>query len=275
MSTVVFLPSAGGGWLDPDTLRIGPGDVTRFETIGYPGWWRYIQKDFSVDALITELTVQIEAKVPCGPIRIIGQSVGAHFGYVAALRLQAKGREIAGLCAIDAFMVASAAPRQRWMARALARAILLLRTHRFDDLAQYLRTLTWRSLLRLGGDHLPGLLRRFCLSGKLPSILSVDPLFELELSMRLMLREVAPWLASMDRNPVTLNAPASLLRTRANLNYDDDWRRRCPEIKIVEIAGDHDTYFESQNFGILREAFIFATEDWRADKSLPRRGENF
>ena len=81
--------------------------------------------------------------------------------------------------------------------------------------------------------------------------------------MRLMLREVAPWLASLDRKPVALKAPAILLRTRSNLNYDDDWRRRCPGIKIIEIAGDHDLYFEPQNFGILRAAFVAATQDWR------------
>ena len=107
MSTIIFLPSAGGGWLDLNALRVGPGDVTRFETIGYPGWRRYIQKDFSADTLIAELAAQIEAKVPHGPIRIIGQSIGAHFGYAAALRLQAKGREITGFCAIDAFMIVS------------------------------------------------------------------------------------------------------------------------------------------------------------------------
>ena len=251
------MPSAGGGWLDPNALRVGPGDVTRFETIGYPGWRRYIQKDFSADTLIAELAAQIEAKVPHGPIRIIGQSVGAHFGYAAALRLQAKGREITGFCAIDAFMIVSAAPSRGWIARALARAIFLLRNCRFGELAQYLRSLFWRALFRLGGDHLPGLLQRFRLPG------SAGSLFELELSMRLMLREVAPWLASLDRKPVALNAPAILLRTRSNLNYDDDWRRRCPGIKIIEIAGDHDSYFEPQNFGILRAAFVAATQDWR------------
>jgi thioesterase domain-containing protein len=263
LSTVVFLPSAGGGWLDPGALRVGPGDATRFATIRYPGWQRYVQKDFSADALVSELTAQIEAKIPNGPIRIIGQSIGAHFGYAAALRLQAKGREVAGLCAIDAFMIASAAPSQGWMARAFGRAIFLLGNRRFGDLARYLRSLFYRALFRLGGDHLPRLLQRFRFSCNLPAVCSADPLFELELSMRLMLRETAPWLATLDRKPVALYAPVILLRTRLNVNFDDAWRRRCPAIKIIEIAGDHDSYFESQNFGILREAFIVATQDWR------------
>ena len=65
---VVVLPGASGGAPDPTLFRAGPDDVTRFETIGYPGWPRYAEDGFSAEALIADLATQITAKVPQGPI---------------------------------------------------------------------------------------------------------------------------------------------------------------------------------------------------------------
>jgi hypothetical protein len=83
--------------------------------------------------------------------------------------------------------------------------------------------------------------------------------------MRLLLREVAPWIASLDREPVQLNAPVMLLRTRLSAVDDSAWRRRCPNIEIIEIAGDHNTYFEPENADSFREAFAKGTSDWRGE----------
>jgi thioesterase domain-containing protein len=72
--------------------------------------------------------------------------------------------------------------------------------------------------------------------------------------MRLLLREAAPWIASLDRNPIALMAPTILLRTRLNASGDEAWRRRCPSIKIYEIPGGHHTLLEPENidhFGCL------------------------
>jgi thioesterase domain-containing protein len=109
-SSVLFLPGAGGGAPDLEVFREGVQDATRFEVIGYPGWKRYVADGFSAEALIAELAAQIVAKVPHGPIRIIGLSIGGHFGYAIGLHLQAMGREITGLCAIDSFMIESSEP---------------------------------------------------------------------------------------------------------------------------------------------------------------------
>ena len=46
------------------------------------------------------MSAEIDARIPYGPIRLVGLSMGGHFAYAAALRLQGMGREIAGFCAI-------------------------------------------------------------------------------------------------------------------------------------------------------------------------------
>jgi thioesterase domain-containing protein len=257
---VIFLSGAGGGAPDLEVLRDGSDDETRFEVIGYPGWPRYVANDFSAEVLIAELAAQIVAKVPLGPIRIIGLSIGGHFGYAIGLYLQARGREIAGLCAIDSFMITSSEPSAGWKGRALEQGFELLRKRRMGEFARFLRSRFWRALGRLAGGRLPGLLQRFSSS---VGLTSVDPLFEEELSMRLLVRETAPWIGSLDREPVVLKAPAILLRTRPTAGDDAAWRRRCPNVEIVEIPGQHHTLFEPENVGSLREAFVTATRGWR------------
>ena len=81
--------------------------------------------------------------------------------------------------------------------------------------------------------------------------------------MRLLVRTTAPWLASLDRQPEALDARAILLRTRLTASDDAAWRRRCPNIEIFEIPGQHHTLFEPENVAALHETFIAATRDWR------------
>ena len=164
---------------------------------------------------------------------------------------------------IDTFMIASSEPSAGWQGRYLTQGWNLLRKRRIGEFILLVRSLFWRALLRLARGRLPSLLRRFASSGRLPSVSAFDPLFEEELSMRLLIREVAPWIASLDRDPVALEAPAVLLRTRGTASDDAAWRRRCPGIKVIEIPGDHQRVFDPENIDSLREAFITATGDWR------------
>jgi len=260
---VIFLSGAGGGAVNLDVFKDGADDTTRFEVVGYPGWRRYVEDSFSADALIADLAAQIVAKIPRGPIRIIGLSIGGHFGYAIGLHLQATGREIAGLCAIDSFMITSSAPSAGWKSRALEQGFELLRERRLGEFVRFLRSKFWRGLVRLAGGRLPGLIQRFSSSGRLPSVSAVDPVFEEELSMRLLVRETAPWIGSLDRDPVPLRASAVLLRTGLTASDDEAWKRRCPDIAISEVPGQHHTLFEPDNVDALRRAFIAATRDWR------------
>jgi thioesterase domain-containing protein len=260
---VVFLSGAGGGAPDLDVLRAGSEDMTRFEVVEYPGWRRLLADAFSAEVLIADLAVEIAARVPQGPICIVGLSIGGHFGYSAALRLEAMGREIGGFCAIDTFMITSTKPSTGWSRRALAQGLGLLRRRRFGEFLLFLRSKFWRALIRLVGGRLPGLMRGLFFSGRSSALPGLDPIFEAELSMRLLIEAAAPWVASLDREPMALKAPAILLRTNLTAADDAAWRRRCPNIEIFEIPGQHHNLFEPENVGSLREAFVTATRGWR------------
>jgi pimeloyl-ACP methyl ester carboxylesterase len=261
--TVIVLPAANGGVPELTFFRTDQSDMTRFETIGYPGWQRYATEGFSAEKLIAELAAQIVMAVPDGPIRIVGISIGGHFGYATALHLKAMGREIAGFCAIDTFMVNSLEPSAGWRGRALARAVLLIRQRRLGEFFKFMRSKFWRALFRLAGRRLPNLLRNFAFSGRLPAFSSFDSMFEEELSLRLLIREVTPWIASLDRDPVALDAPTILLRVQRTAGDDDAWRRRCPHIAIHDVPGQHDTLFEPDYINAVRAVFITATREWR------------
>ena len=260
---VIVLPGAGGG--TPDLAMFGAGfeDATFFQTIAYPGWQRYVEPGFSADALVEELAAEIAVRVPEDPIRIVGISLGGHLGYATALRLQARGREIGGFCAVDTFMMSSSAASAGWINRALVLAVRLVRDQRFDEFGQFLRSRFWRALLRLWQSRITGLFRSYAASGKRFRLFALDPLLEKELSMRLLIQHAAPFVASLDRDLRPLDAPTILLRTEFTGRDDAAWRRRCPHIKIVQVPGDHQTLFEQAGIGLLREAFVTATKDWR------------
>lgn len=270
-SPVIVLPGANGRTPDLGIFCSGSADLIRIEAIGYPGWQRYIANDFSAEVLIEDLAEQIANQVPLGPIRIIGISIGGHFGYAAALRLQSNGREIAGFCAIDTFMIDSSEPSAGWKAHALARGLELIRQRDIKELVSFLRSRFWRALFRLSRDRLRNLLRLVSSSDRLSTVLAFDRIFEEELSMRLLIREVAPWIGSLDRKPVALNAPAVLLRTAEAARDDEAWRRRCPNIEIVEIPGKHHTTFDTENVSALRDAFITATRGWNTPAAAQGR----
>src|SRR5579871_6271750 len=234
-----------GAGAEPPDLDIFSSESSRIEVIRYPGWKRYIDEGFSPEVFIEELATEIQGKIPCGPLGIIGSSIGAHFGYASALRLQASGRQIAGFCAIDSFMAVSSEPSRGWKSRAFAEAWNLLTSFKAREFARFLRSKSWRALCRLSGDRLPWILQ--CFANRLPGAISYDRILEQELSMRLLIRQTATSIASLDLDPVPLQTPAALLRTAHVATDDAAWRRRCPKIKIFEIPGEHRTIYESQN----------------------------
>jgi thioesterase domain-containing protein len=259
---VIFLPAAGGEIHDLEAFTLPQASAPRVEAIRYPGWQRYAEPGFSAESLIQELAAQIATKVPNGPIHMVGVSLGGHLGYAIALRLQKMGRDVAGLCAVDSFMVVSSEPSAGWQRRALAEGLGLLRKRRFRDFIRFGRARFWRLVIRASGGRAAKLLgrmvpRRSSLPGSDP-----NPVFESELSMRMLIRETAPWLASLDREPVALHVPVALLRTHATSGDDAAWRRRCPNIQIYEVIGAHHTLFYPENMGSFREAFTTATREW-------------
>jgi thioesterase domain-containing protein len=267
--TVVLFPGGGAGWagwsLDgafivlDELFKERKEDSIRFEPIQYPDSRRFLAGSFSADVFVSGLVEQIVAKVPHGRVWIVGCSLGGHFAYASALRLEAIGREIAGFCVIDAYMMTSAKPRPGWKKRHLEEALQLLHNWRFRELPTFVRRRFWRVQLRL----LPALLRIFAGSERGRALAALDPVLEHELNMRVFFHEVAPWVGSLDRDPVAMNAPAAHLRTQETAGDDPAWRRRCPNIEIIQIDGDHATLFNPENGASFRKAFVAATHNWR------------
>jgi hypothetical protein len=148
-----------------------------------------------------------------------------------------------------------------WKSRALAEGLELLRGRRFREFTRFVRSRFWRGLFRLAGGRLSSLLQRFS-SGRRPSVPAFDPIFEKELRVRLLIQTVAPWIASLDREPAPLKAPAILIRARMTASDDAARRRRCPNIEIFEIPGQHSTLFAAENIASFRKAFLTAARCW-------------
>jgi len=255
--TVVFLPGAGN---HPPDLELFKSElVDSIVPLSYPNWQRFTSEQLSAAGLVRDLAAQVRTKAPDGPICIVGHSLGGHLGYAIGLQLQAEGRQIAGFCAIDSFMVSSVAPHKDWKQKAATRAWELLKSGRFSELALFFREKFWRLVIRLFVERRPQMLNRMSGAGKgAPA----DPVLENELSMRILLREMAPWIGSLDDHPRALEVPALLLRTGETMANDEVWKRRCPEIKIREVPGHHHSLFDAGNVRELQTAFHRSISSW-------------
>ncbi len=263
MPVLIVLPGAGNNAPDPALFRGASADATRVEIVRYPGWRRYVENGYSAEALVRDLAREITTRAGGDPIRIVGMSIGGHLGYAAARYLEGAGRPVEGLCAVDAFMVSSAALRPGWARRMFGWGADLLRKRRARDFMQYVRSLFWRGVFRSTGDRLAGLCRSLASHRALESLLCADQVFERELGMRLLVRLVNPWMATLDVAPTSLKAPAILLRTGSAALHDVTWQKRCPLLQIFEIPGDHNSTFEPENAGSFHQVFLTATSHWR------------
>jgi thioesterase domain-containing protein len=234
---------------------MGFGGSTRFQRISYPSWRWYTDHDPSLAALVDELVRQIEITVPEGPIAILGFSIGGHFGYLTALKLQEARRQITAFCAVDALRVHSAAASPGWLGRAAKKCMGLISKRQFADLLIVFRSRFWRTLLRLCQGRLLTIARAVDAAGVLKILFHTDPLLVDELKMRLLIQTTAPGLAAIDSEPQALATPTILLRTATGNKSDEYWSRRCPTLYVCEVPGDHETMLEQQNWEAAVQLF--------------------
>jgi thioesterase domain-containing protein len=255
-----MLSGAGGGAFDVRAFAQDPSEAERFIPVLYPGWRRYAAAGFGAEDLVRDLADEIAGWG--ARVAILGVSLGGHLGYAVALRLKSLGVEVAGLCVVDSFAIASSAVRPGSAGRHFAR-LRSLAGGGAGGLWRHGRSLFWRALLRMAGDRVAPSLQRWGDSGLLRAVFALDPALEQELSMRLLMRATAPWLVEIDRVPHPLRLRAAHLRTATAAESDGLWRARCPGIDIVEIPGGHDDLLNPGNYAGIRRAFASATGDWR------------
>jgi len=258
---IAVFSGAGGGVPDLRAFLAAPAAVSRFVPVVYPGWRRYTDDGFTAEALIRDLANEIAGWRE--RVAILGVSLGGHIGYAVALQLQNLGIEVVGLCAIDSFVFSSAAVRPGSTGRHVARLRALARRGSLGSLWLLARSLFWRALIRMAGGQVVPWVSRWRNKSWFKAVLAVDPLFQRELSMRLLLRAMTSWLAHLDHDPRPLVAPAAHLRTARPTDDDRAWRVRCPNIEIVGIPGNHDSLLDPENFDAMRQAFALATRSWR------------
>jgi thioesterase domain-containing protein len=262
----VYIPGSGGGAPDLTALQ-SASDAIAFEVIKYPDWRRYIDPKYSAEMLISELSAEIEKRIPGGPLRIVGLSLGGHFAYLIALHLQDRGRQIDAVCAIDSFIVSTDQATPGWQRRAFAEFFESLRKFRLTEMVLFGRSRIWRAMLRMIGGKLPLVLSGVSRFSWLSNLLEDNTVLKQELAMRMLMRLVAPWLATIDDNPRSLAVPVALVRTESTASSDSAWRARCPNLRIFEVQGLHHTLFDPENGGALRDAFFVATQAHRTSNA--------
>jgi thioesterase domain-containing protein len=256
---IIVLPGASGHAPDCTPFCADASDRDRFFSLRYPTWKTHVDAGLTAETLVEGLAAEIMERVPRRPVILLGHSIGGHFAYAIALRLEGLGHAVAGLCIIDAGTI-TAARSAHWKARLASRAADLVRRGQPGALALLPRQLAWRGLFRLAGDRLPVLAQRY--ATPLHWIGVIDSTFAEELSMRLLIRITATSMRSLDDHSAILRAPAVLLRTGVTASHDDIWRHRCPDVRIIDIPGNHETLYEAENAAALRAAFLAATADW-------------
>ena len=70
------------------------------------------------------------------------------------------------------------------------------------------------------------------------------------------------WLG--DRIP-----PRYLLRTGVTASHDGIWRRRCPDVRIIDIPGNHETLYEAENAAALRAVVASSSPKRRRRSAWP------
>jgi thioesterase domain-containing protein len=249
------LAGAGGGHVDPSMFADPPDARLKFLALELPDWRWHLAAARTHADLVQHLVAQASALVPDGPLRFVGTSLGGHLAFETAVRLQAAGRAIGGLCLLDTFFGRPPVAAPTRFRRELGRA------WRGGTLGRFVATHVSRRSLGLWSRLRSRAWQQHARAGTWPWDLRPGSLLEREWSMRLLLRLASPAAAAEPATP--LAAPVLLLRTTEGVRDDDTWRRRCPRLEVHELPGDHHTLGSPETAQAIRPTFSAGTRDWR------------
>lgn len=228
----------------------------RFTTLGYPEWWETMRDGGSLDGFADSLADAIAAEQPTGALRLAGYSFGGIVAYAVALRLRARGRDIALLGLLDTDLEAA---RTATEPGALAAAWWHARPPALwhGGLSDAACMLLARGLLREGRRALAarwlGHNRRIGLPEHLR--------FLLHRHLRITLRRDISrrWLRALQAGAADI--PAVLFRSEehgAAQSPDLGWRSACRDVTVVQVSGDHHTMFQHPHRAALARHFAQA-----------------
>lgn len=254
---LLYFSGAGGGAVGQDAgieQAFPDFDVL---AMTYPRWADLAEPRTAMSEVLDRVGRQAEASAKGDrPIVIFGYSLGAQIGLATAHRLADAGRPVALFCALDGKLVSDDRPEKAWLRRALGSLARKIVSRDFRAARTLVASRFSRLLLRLAGDRLHDLARRWRRQGRLPRLLTVNPAFESELTMRLLIAAAVPWMRRFAAEHSPWRRPALLLRIAANAEFDRRWRDLCPEIEIVTIEGEHLTLLQPDQFGRIAESVV-------------------
>ena len=100
---VVFLIPGLGGEEDPDLgafCRLMRAELD-LVPITYLDWTELLDADFEFGSVGADVRRQIESRMPTGPIRVAGYSMGGHLAFLTALAFQLEGRPTEVIAILD------------------------------------------------------------------------------------------------------------------------------------------------------------------------------
>lgn len=240
--TLFLLPGVGKD--EPRLARFRAACAPlRMIPIDYGDWPEWIAPGFDLAAIIARIVAAIEAEAPDGPILLAGYSLGGKIAYAVAIALASAGRTIGFLGILDTDISSDEASPGMWQ-RFMAEARRGRGAERFAASAsRFLTQLPWASPLRLAG-----LLCRARLPGDFGFYL------HWHLRRHVLARLVRRGWARMASPLPQLRGPAILFRSAEHERHAADdlgWRRICPEVTTVAVAGGHGTMFDAPNLAAL------------------------
>ncbi len=252
-----FFPGAG----PPGDVALTLGRLfpeVEVEAIAYPEWRNLTDPERAMDHLLDGVERQVRAKASNGPVLILGYSLGVQIGWGFAHRFQRGGGTVAFFGAINGRVVATDKPQRQWLRQAVRDFACDLLRGEVRAVGAFISSRFNRLLQRAAGGDLPKMAGGWARRGRLPWLLSRNPVFESELNMRLLIRAAVPWTQKIESELPPLECPSLLVRGPDDAAFDGRWRSLCPRLDIMAVTGSHLAILQPPHFqevvGLIKAA---------------------
>ncbi len=250
--TVFYLPGLGGRE-DPELETFFAPSRALFDLVPltYLDWKQIAEADCDFNVFAAHVTRQIEIRMPSGPIRIAGYSMGGHLAFAAARGFEQRGRVVAALVILDspANAIYFTSTLRRRIAVRIKRLLAFdFRSGLASVLAKILILRRARPLLRWLARYRDTLLPW-----------SFDQYLHHKITMQLVRRLFPPWWQSVGPLGPPLAAPAFIFRSEEHEpceREDLGWNEYCLDVRVIPVAGSHRGMLDPTKNRSMREAFV-------------------
>jgi thioesterase domain-containing protein len=268
---VVFLiPGLDGDELRLAAFRADLRDEVRFFVIDYPNWTEIAVDGQGFDTIVTSVVAKILSIRTSGPIWLAGYSYGGDVGFAVASRLLSEGQEVAFLGILDTDLYQVAAEATTYSQNRSSRRW----HHRIQEMVTEGRGTGLGFLLAKCARDLLGLERAARYQFLWQKLLPPRTKFAFDRRLRRISRLREQWRWHQRGTPPPIDIPSVLFRSGAHdpeAPPDLNWRRRCPNLTVVDVEGDHRTMLDAPNRAGLCRRFaeaVAAVQGMRGRKGI-------